>query len=72
MHVFKVSSKVSALGKCLVTVRTFERSLSCVLPEVVSQITRLLEDTAASFVHAFEVQLDPLGLRISDLNGLVP
>jgi hypothetical protein len=46
--------------------------LAGVLPEVVPEITRFLEDAATLWVHALEIQLYPLCLRIPYLDGFVP
>ena len=40
--------------------------------EMVSEIAAFLEDTAAVGVHALEIQLNPLCLRVTNLDCLVP
>jgi hypothetical protein len=72
MYVLQVSAQVSALGECLLTEGTFEGPLASMLPEVVSQVATLFEDTPASRVLAFEVQFHSLSFRILNANGLVP
>lgn len=67
-----MSSQVSALREIFVAELAGERSLASVLPEVVSEIARLFEHAPALRIHALEVQLLSLGLRVLDLDGLVP
>ena len=72
MDVLEVPTKISRLGKGLVAISTQKGSLAGVLSEMVPQIAWLFEDTATIGVHALEVQLYPLCLRIPDLYGFVP
>lgn len=72
MNVFQVTTQISALRKGLVTLGAGEGALACVLAEVVAQVTALLEDRATARVPAAEVQLDPHGVRVAYLDGLVP
>lgn len=72
VHIFEVSPKVPALCKGLLAETTLEGPLTGMLSEVVAQIARLFEDASASLIHAFEVEFDPLRVRIAFLNCLVP
>ena len=72
MHFLQVSPQVAALSEVLVAELARERSQPGVLPEVVSEIARLLEHAPAIRIHALEEQLLSLRLRVLDLNGLVP
>lgn len=67
-----MSPKISALCEILAAVLAGEWSLAGVLPEVVPKIARLLKDTAAASVHALEVELLSLRVRVLDLDCLVP
>jgi hypothetical protein len=67
-----MSSQVSTLREIFVAELAGERSLAGVLPEVVSEIAWLFEHAPALRIHALEVQLLSLGLRVLDLDGLVP
>jgi hypothetical protein len=72
VHLFEVSPKISTLSEILAAVLARERSLTCMFSEMVSEITRLLEDTAAARVHALEEQLLSLSAGVLDLDHLVP
>lgn len=72
MHILEMSSKVATLSEGLVAEAASERPLTCMLAEMVSQVARLLENRFTIGIHALEVQLDSLCLRISYLNGLMP
>ena len=56
----------------LVAVATQKWSLASVLSEMVPQIAAFLEDTTAVRVHALEIELNSLCLRVSNLDRLVP
>ena len=49
-----------------------EGSLASVLPEVVTEVAALLENAAAPFELAFEVQFESLSLLVLHLDGFVP
>ena len=72
MHLLQVSPEVATLGEVLVAELARERSLTGVLPEVVSQVARLFKHAPTTWVHALEEQLLSVGLRVPDLDGLVP
>ena len=72
VDVLEVSAKISTLSEGLSTEVAGERSLACVLPEMVSQIATLLEGTVAVWVLALKEQLDSLRDGVLDFDGLVP
>ena len=72
VHVLEVATEVTTLSEGLLAHRTVERSLACVLSEVISQVAALLEDALACGMLAFEIELDALSDIVFDLNGLVP
>lgn len=72
MDLLQVSAEVAALSEVLVAELARERSLPRVLPEVVSEVARLLKHAPTIWVHALEEELLSLGLRVLDLDGLVP
>lgn len=72
VDVLEMATKVAALGEGLVAIVTRERPLPSMLPEVVPQVARLLEDTVAARVHTLKVQFDSLGVGVPNLDGLVP
>ena len=72
MHVLEVPAKVPALGEGLLAHRTVERSLTCVLTEMISQVAALLENTVASAMLAFEIELDTLSDVVFYMDGLMP
>ena len=72
MHVLQMTAKVSTLSERLVTERALKRSHSCVLPEVISQVTALLKNTPTVRVFALEVELHSLSLRVLNSDSLVP
>lgn len=72
MYILQVSAEVSTLSESLTALITNERSLSGVLPEVISKIARFLEHRITARIHAFEIQLDPLSLWVPDLDCLMP
>ena len=67
-----MSPEISTLGEILAAVLTRKRSLARMLSEMVSEIARLLEDTAAVRVHALEEELLSRGAGVLDLDHLVP
>ena len=67
-----MSPKISTLREILAAVLTRKWSLARMFSEMVSEIARLLEDTAAARIHALEEQLLSLGAGILDLDNLVP
>ena len=50
-----MATKVAALSESFSTPRALEWSLSCVLPEMVSEVAAFLEYAIATFKFAFEV-----------------
>lgn len=60
------------MSEGLLAERTSERPLACVLPEVISQVAALLENTLAAFMLALEVKLYTLSTQILHLDSLVP
>ena len=67
-----MSPQISTLGERFVAVAAQKRSLPGVFSEVVAQIAGLLEDAPAVWVHALEIQLNPLCLRVTNLDRFVP
>jgi hypothetical protein len=72
VNIFEVAAEITALSECLVALLADKWPLPRVLSEVVPQIAGLLEHRVAAGVHTFEVEFDALGLRVPDLDGLVP
>lgn len=72
MHVFEVTTEISALGESFLTERAFKRAKACVLSKVISKVAALFKDTAAVGISALEVELDPLGLRVFYSDSLMP
>ena len=72
MNVFKVATKVATLSEGFLTKGALKGPLPSVLPEVISQVTRLLENTPTSVIHALEVELDSLSVWVPNLDSLVP
>lgn len=72
MHILEVPSQVATLGEGLLAIAAQERPLTGMLSKVVSQVAALLEHTPAVRVHALEIQLNSLCLRVSNLNRFVP
>ena len=72
VHIFEVSTKITALGESLVAEGASEWSLAGVLSEVVSQITAFLENTVTSGILAFEEQLNALCVLVLHFNCLMP
>ena len=54
VHVLHMSAQVAALGEGLIALGALERPHSGVLPEVVSQVATLLEDTVTTLVLTLE------------------
>ena len=54
VNIFEMSPKVATLSKSLLTETAGEWSLTCMLSEMISQITALFEDTVASRVLTLE------------------
>ena len=67
-----MSAQVSTLGEVFVAELARKGSLPGVLSEVVPEIARLFEHATEVGVHALEVEFLSLGLRVLDLDGLVP
>lgn len=65
-------SQVSALSECLLAIAAQERPLTSMFSEVVPQVATLFENTTTVRVHAFEIQLNPLCLGVSNLDRLMP
>lgn len=72
VHVFEVATEITALRERLVALLANEWPLASVLSEVVPEVAGLLKHRVAAGVHALEIELDALGLRVPDLDGLVP
>ena len=72
MHIFQVAAKVTTLGESFLTEIASKWSITGVLPKVIPQVTRLLENAAATWEKAFEMELDSLGLWIALPNGFMP
>lgn len=67
-----MSSQITGLSEGFVAIVADKWSLSSMLSKVISQVARLLESGIATWVHALKEQLDSLGLRVSNLDGLMP
>ena len=50
-----MTAKISTLGESLSAPWTLERSLTCMLPKVVTEVAALLKDAVAAFELTFEV-----------------
>lgn len=72
VNIFKVPAEISALRESLEALRTLERSLARMLPEVIAQVATLLEDASALVNAAFEVQFHSLRHRVAHFDRLVP
>jgi hypothetical protein len=55
MHILKVSAQVATLSEGFLTVGALERSLACVLSEMVPQIAAFLEYASTVRVFALKV-----------------
>lgn len=67
-----MTAQVTALCERLFALRTCERSLACVLAEMIAQITTLLEYRHAVPEATLEVDLNLRRLRTTNLNRLMP
>ena len=56
-----MAAQIATLGERFRAFWTLEWSLARMLPEVISEVATLLEDTVAALVLAFEEQLYTLG-----------
>jgi len=54
-----------------VAILTFKRSLPSMFPEMVSQITWLLEYRPTLLEQTFKIKLNSLGVRVTNLNSLM-
>ena len=72
MHVFEMAAEVATLREGLPAHGAVERSLSCVLAEVIAQVAAFLEDTLAPGMLAFEIVFDALSDSVSNLDCLMP
>ena len=72
VDVLHVPPQIAALGEGLLAPWALEGSLASVLPEVVTEVAALLENAAAPFELAFEVQFESLSLLVLHLDCLVP
>ena len=72
VDVLHVPPEIAALGECLLAPWALEGPLASVLPEVVTEVAALLENAAAPFELAFEVQFESLSLLVLHLDGLMP
>ena len=67
-----MATKIATLGERLVAFWAFKWSCTRMLPEMVSKIATLFEDTVASLELTFEEQFDALRLFILHLDSLMP
>jgi hypothetical protein len=72
VDILEVPSQVSALGERLLAIAAQERPLTSMFSEMVPQVAALFKHTTTVGVHAFEIQLNPLCLGVSNLDRLVP
>lgn len=71
VHILQVATEITALRERLAAEVTRERSLARVLPKVIAQVARLLEDGATTFIHAPKEKLDALCILVADLDCLM-
>lgn len=67
-----MSAQISTLCEIFVAELARKGSLTSVLSEVIPKIARLFKHATAIGVHALEVEFLSLGLRILDLDSLMP
>lgn len=72
VNILQVSAQIARLSEGFLAEGALERSQSCVLSEVISEIAAFLEDATTLRISAFKVKLDSLGFWVFHPNRLVP